>query len=142
MENKNTHIPAQAWNDAVLWPHGSLVRHNKELYRSEGLCTAAEPGNSGHYRFYVSIIRNFLSIFSFTTHKVCDLLTGVIWQSHGFTMLFIGIGVNSYRCSSSRTNPNNGVVPNTVHESSDCDELLHALQTDERLFGVLESLSC
>lgn len=50
------------WSDTVLWPHGSCVKYNKELYRSEGLCTAAEPGNSSHYRFYVSII-SFLLLF-------------------------------------------------------------------------------
>lgn len=62
VEGRNNHIPTQLWNDSVLWPHGSLVKHNKELYRSEGLCTAAEPGNSSHYRFHVSIfdtISNF-----------------------------------------------------------------------------------
>ncbi|XP_017760704.1 PREDICTED: transmembrane protein 39A [Eufriesea mexicana] len=52
IENRNSHTYAQAWNDSVLWPHGSVVRHNKEIYRSEGLCTVAEPGNSNHYRFY------------------------------------------------------------------------------------------
>ncbi|XP_014227914.1 transmembrane protein 39A [Trichogramma pretiosum] len=43
---------SHTWDDKVLWPHGTLVRHNKEVYRSEGLCTAAEPGNSSHSRFY------------------------------------------------------------------------------------------
>lgn len=53
IENRGNHIFAQPWNDAILWPHGSIVRHNREIYRSEGLCTAAEPGNSNHYRFHV-----------------------------------------------------------------------------------------
>lgn len=53
MENRNNHIYAQPWNEMVLWPHGSIVRHNREIYRSEGLCTAAEPGNLNHYRFHV-----------------------------------------------------------------------------------------
>ncbi|XP_014208649.1 transmembrane protein 39A [Copidosoma floridanum] len=51
-DSKNVHIPIQSWNDGILWPHGSVVRHNKELYRSEGLCTAAEPGNPTHHRFH------------------------------------------------------------------------------------------
>jgi len=53
-ENRNNHIYAQPWNDTILWPHGSIVRHNRGIYRSEGLCTAAEPGNLYHYRFHVS----------------------------------------------------------------------------------------
>ncbi|XP_043269249.1 transmembrane protein 39A isoform X2 [Venturia canescens] len=66
VEGRNVHIPIQVWNDAVLWPHGSLVKHNKELYRSEGLCTAAEPGNSSHYRFH--------ALFSSPTMLLCSLL--------------------------------------------------------------------
>jgi len=53
-ENRSNHIYAQPWNDTILWPHGSIVRHNRGIYRSEGLCTAAEPGNLYHYRFHVS----------------------------------------------------------------------------------------
>ncbi|XP_015512102.1 transmembrane protein 39A isoform X1 [Neodiprion pinetum] len=66
VEGRNNHIPTQLWNDAVLWPHGSLVKHNKELYRSDGLCTAAEPGNSSHYRFH--------ALFSNPTMLICSLL--------------------------------------------------------------------
>ncbi|KOX73947.1 Transmembrane protein 39A [Melipona quadrifasciata] len=66
IENRNSHTYAQAWNDSVLWPHGSIVRHNKEIYRSNGLCTVAEPGNIGHYRFY--------AIFSNPTVLLCSLL--------------------------------------------------------------------
>ncbi|XP_019696493.1 transmembrane protein 39A-A isoform X2 [Harpegnathos saltator] len=52
-ENRSNHAyNIQPWNDAVLWPHGSIVRHNREIYRSEGLCTAAEPGNTDHSRFH------------------------------------------------------------------------------------------
>ncbi|XP_015110557.1 transmembrane protein 39A [Diachasma alloeum] len=67
VEGKNVHIPSQLWSDSVLWPHGSLVKYNKELYRSEGLCTAAEPGNSSHYRFY--------ALFSNPTMLICSLLS-------------------------------------------------------------------
>ncbi|PBC34616.1 Transmembrane9A [Apis cerana cerana] len=66
IENRNSHTYAQAWNDSVLWPHGSIVRHNKEIYRSEGLCTVAEPGNSNHYRFY--------ALFSNPTMLLCSML--------------------------------------------------------------------
>lgn len=54
---------APNWNDNVLWPHGSIVKHNKEIYRSEGICTTAEPGNSNHFRFYVSML--FASILQY-----------------------------------------------------------------------------
>ncbi|XP_058806839.1 transmembrane protein 39A [Phymastichus coffea] len=53
VDNKYAHLSAQPWNDAVLWSHGSVVRYNNKVYRSEGLCTTAEPGNSSHYRFYI-----------------------------------------------------------------------------------------
>lgn len=74
IENRNNHAYAQAWNDSVLWPHGSVVRHNKEVYRSEGLCTVAEPGNSNHYRFY--------ALFSNPTILLCSLL--------GLQLLLVG----------------------------------------------------
>ncbi|XP_003393537.1 transmembrane protein 39A isoform X1 [Bombus terrestris] len=57
IENRNSHTYAQVWNDSILWRHGSVVRHNKEIYRSEGFCTVAEPGNSNHSRFY-DLFRN------------------------------------------------------------------------------------
>lgn len=51
-ENRNN-IYIQPWNDTVLWPRGSIVRYNRAIYRSVGLCTAAEPGNMEHSRFNV-----------------------------------------------------------------------------------------
>ncbi|KAK0088200.1 hypothetical protein PV325_012867 [Microctonus aethiopoides] len=66
IDSKNNNIPIQMWSDTILWPHGSCVKYNKELYRSEGLCTAAEPGNSSHYRFY--------ALFSNPTLLLCNLL--------------------------------------------------------------------
>ncbi|XP_015429142.1 PREDICTED: LOW QUALITY PROTEIN: transmembrane protein 39A [Dufourea novaeangliae] len=74
IENRNNHTYAQTWNDSVLWPHGSIVRHNKETYRSEGLCTVAEPGNSNHYRFY--------ALFNNPTMLLCSLL--------GLQLLLVG----------------------------------------------------
>lgn len=54
IDNHSSHTYPQVWNDAILWPHGSVVKYNKDTYRSEGLCTAAEPGNRNHCRFHVS----------------------------------------------------------------------------------------
>jgi len=81
IENRNNHIYAQPWNETVLWPHGSIVRHNREIYRSEGLCTAAEPGNPHHSRFYV---RDFILsaskkiLDSTDTNYILLYLTGFI----------------------------------------------------------------
>ncbi|XP_070159327.1 transmembrane protein 39A isoform X1 [Polyergus mexicanus] len=75
IENRNNHIYAQPWNDTVLWPHGSIVRHNREIYRSEGLCTAAEPGNLNHYRFH--------GLFYNPTMLLCSLL--------GLQLLLVGV---------------------------------------------------
>ncbi|XP_014297600.1 transmembrane protein 39A isoform X1 [Microplitis demolitor] len=66
IDSRNVHLAAQSWNDSTLWPHGSIVKHNKEFYRSNGLCTAAEPGNSSHYRFY--------TLFNNPTMLLCSLL--------------------------------------------------------------------
>ncbi|KAJ8675443.1 hypothetical protein QAD02_011229 [Eretmocerus hayati] len=66
VRSKENHLPAQSWSETVLWPHGSIVKHNKELYRSEGLCTAAEPGNSSHNRFH--------TLFGNPTVLQCSLL--------------------------------------------------------------------
>lgn len=48
----------------TLWHQGALVKHSKELFRAEGAINAAEPGNSTHSRFYVSMIGYFIN-FSF-----------------------------------------------------------------------------
>lgn len=44
------------WDESTLWSQGTLVRHSKDLYKAEGIATAAEPGNSVHGRFYVSSV--------------------------------------------------------------------------------------
>ncbi|XP_071863825.1 transmembrane protein 39A isoform X2 [Bombus fervidus] len=66
IENRNSHTYAQVWNDSILWPHGSVVRYNKEIYRSVGFCTVAEPGNSNHCRFY--------ALFGNPTMLLCSML--------------------------------------------------------------------
>lgn len=66
IESRNNHIYAQPWNDMVLWPHGSIVRYNGNIYRSEGVSTAAEPGNLNHYRFH--------TLFNDPTTLLCSLL--------------------------------------------------------------------
>ncbi|GFT42585.1 transmembrane protein 39A [Trichonephila clavipes] len=35
-----------------MWNQGALVKHSKELFKAEGIANAAEPGHSGHSRFY------------------------------------------------------------------------------------------
>ncbi|XP_066594836.1 transmembrane protein 39A [Prorops nasuta] len=64
IENRGNQMLAQNWSDTVLWPHGSIVRYNKEIYRSEGLCTAAEPGNPNHYRFHALFHNPTILLFS------------------------------------------------------------------------------
>lgn len=65
IDSRNVHLVAQLWNENTLWPHGSIVKHNREFYRSKGLCTTAEPGNSSHCRFYVSINLKILFLISY-----------------------------------------------------------------------------
>lgn len=51
-----SHVPvAFNWVGETLWPFGSLVRHSRELYRAQGTYNAAEPGNTTHARFHVSM---------------------------------------------------------------------------------------
>jgi len=40
------------WSAACMWPMGSIVRHGKDIFRSEGGMNAAEPGNYHHIRYY------------------------------------------------------------------------------------------
>ncbi|KYN07256.1 Transmembrane protein 39A [Cyphomyrmex costatus] len=63
IENRNNHIYAEPWNETILWSQGSIVSHNQEVYRSEGLCTAAEPGNLSHSRFY-GLFNNRVTLLS------------------------------------------------------------------------------
>lgn len=44
---------AYTWQEDMLLPFGSLVRHGKETYRAQGETNAAEPGNTTYNRFYV-----------------------------------------------------------------------------------------
>ncbi|KAL0276157.1 UNVERIFIED_CONTAM: hypothetical protein PYX00_003785 [Menopon gallinae] len=52
VQGRNQHIPTHIWDESTLWSQGALVRYSKDLYKAEGLATAAEPGNSTQYRFY------------------------------------------------------------------------------------------
>ena len=53
------------WDESTLWSPGALVRHSKDLYKAEGIATAAEPGNAMHGRFYVSLsFKTFNSTFN------------------------------------------------------------------------------
>lgn len=40
-----------------VWPQGALVKHVKGLFRAEGINNAAEPGNTMHSRFFVSLFK-------------------------------------------------------------------------------------
>uniref|UniRef100_A0A8D8RFX7 Transmembrane protein 39A n=1 Tax=Cacopsylla melanoneura TaxID=428564 RepID=A0A8D8RFX7_9HEMI len=46
------HIPSHVWSENTLWPQGVLVKYNKEYYRGEGICNAAEPNNVTHKKFW------------------------------------------------------------------------------------------
>ncbi|ODM95140.1 Transmembrane protein [Orchesella cincta] len=47
-----THIPSNSWSGEFLFTPGSIVKHQRELYKAEGLlCIASEPGNNAHMRF-------------------------------------------------------------------------------------------
>lgn len=43
------------WTETSMWNQGALVKHFKELFKAEGISNAAEPGHSGHSKFYVSV---------------------------------------------------------------------------------------
>ena len=43
------------WSELTVWPKGVNVRHVKGLFKAEGINNSAEPGNSMHSKFYVSI---------------------------------------------------------------------------------------
>lgn len=62
VEGRSGHAPYNPWSNSVLWPQGALVKHNRELYRAEGVTNAAEPGNTTHARLYVSMCRFYTKI--------------------------------------------------------------------------------
>ncbi|KAK6640916.1 hypothetical protein RUM44_012614 [Polyplax serrata] len=66
VHGRNQHIPTHIWDESTLWSQGTLVRHSKDLYKAEGIATAAEPGNSVHGRFY--------ALFNDPSVLVCALL--------------------------------------------------------------------
>ncbi|XP_042901395.1 transmembrane protein 39A isoform X1 [Parasteatoda tepidariorum] len=53
VELKNVHVPYSIWTESATWNQGALVKHSKELFKAEGISNAAEPGHSGHSRFYI-----------------------------------------------------------------------------------------
>ncbi|XP_063242588.1 transmembrane protein 39A [Bacillus rossius redtenbacheri] len=67
VEGRNSHIPSHIWAESTLWHQGALVKHCKELYKAEGVCNAAEPGNQTHNRFY--------AVFSNPTNLVLSLVS-------------------------------------------------------------------
>ncbi|KAK4883469.1 hypothetical protein RN001_006788 [Aquatica leii] len=48
-----SHLPVtHTWQEDVLWPFGSLVRHGRDIYRGLGEINVAEPGNTTYARFF------------------------------------------------------------------------------------------
>lgn len=61
LEQRNCIVPCFTWTDGSIYGPGIVVRHSKEYYKSEANMTCAEPGNPGHYRFYVCIRRPWVA---------------------------------------------------------------------------------
>lgn len=75
VETRSVLPAAYTWQDDMLWPIGSLVRHGREMYRAQGESNAAEPGNAMYSRFY--------AIF-----KNPSVALGGILLLHGILVLF------------------------------------------------------
>lgn len=45
------------WTGHIFWPQSHIVRYGKgnDLFKAEGVANAAEPGDEGQVKFYVSI---------------------------------------------------------------------------------------
>lgn len=56
VESRSILPVAYTWQEDMLWPQGVLVRYGREIYRAQGECNAAEPGNISYSRFYVCIM--------------------------------------------------------------------------------------
>ena len=57
------HLPVSLrWSELQVWHQGALVKHVRGLFKAEGINNSAEPGNTMHARFYVSIF-NFIIPF-------------------------------------------------------------------------------
>lgn len=76
LEGRSAHAPYNPWSNSVLWPQGALVKHNRELYRAEGITNAAEPGNTTHARLHVCII------FSYPLHRLKEVVRAFHYESH------------------------------------------------------------
>lgn len=63
-----------SWYNDNLFPPGSIVKHQRELYKAEGvLCVASEPGNPVHQRFQVPNYRDTFFMLWFWCSLVNDL---------------------------------------------------------------------
>lgn len=71
LEGRSAHAPYNPWSSSVLWPQGALVKHNRELYRAEGITNAAEPGNTTHARLHVCT--KFFSFLFYCDQKILCL---------------------------------------------------------------------
>lgn len=52
-EGRISHTFYCGWSSSQVWPANSFVRHDKDVYKAEGVHNCAEPGNSTQSRFYV-----------------------------------------------------------------------------------------
>ena len=53
-DRRISHTFYSQWSSSTVWPINSIVRHGKDLYKSEGVRNCAEPGNLSQSKFYVS----------------------------------------------------------------------------------------
>ncbi|CAL1277398.1 unnamed protein product [Larinioides sclopetarius] len=90
VEIKNVHVPYSTWTESAMWNQGALVKHSKELFKAEGISNAAEPGHSGHSRFY-SLFKNPATAAQLVWFLLVFLLFAevfVLVQSHTWNDLF------------------------------------------------------
>ena len=55
-EKIKCNVHAYRWSELQVWPQGALVKHVRGLFKADGVNVTAEPGNSMHARFYVSML--------------------------------------------------------------------------------------
>ncbi|XP_006631297.1 transmembrane protein 39B [Lepisosteus oculatus] len=47
-----SNVLQHTWTEEYMWPHGVLVKHNKNVYKAMGHYNVAVPSDVSHYRFY------------------------------------------------------------------------------------------
>jgi hypothetical protein len=55
-----------SWSALTSWPQDVVVNYkNKGLYKSLGIQNVADPGDTHHWRFYVSIYISVFAVLNF-----------------------------------------------------------------------------